>query len=692
MRVSRALVLFTHLIALVGFVSLLLTGQVGALTALFFTAAIAFSFYNEINKAGYYISTALSTVFALVLVVYVISDVLLLGSELLAGILNFLIFTQIIKLLGRKQSRDIVQIYVLSFFQFLAGSVLTVNFNYALAFVLYVAVFTWAIIVFTINNEAREAGHTDRNEPKVVTPLFLSTTVLISFCIFVFSALIFVSVPRLRSGVFATNFLRAEALRSGFSDSVNLGSVGEIKLDGSPVMSVKFINRNGEDLDPAALYWRGIALDHFDGKSWNIRNSGYEFHQFGKDGVIRPVETNSLLSEQEIVTQQLDTDVLFAANTPYAFKHVPGGRIAEANDSYMLAMGLATRIKYTAYSDLDTPAPDDLRHTPNQYPKEISSKYLDLPEMSNEVNTLVDSITANDVTPYDKAVSIKRHLLTNYKYTRTLEGTEGIYPLEDFLFRVKEGHCEYFASAMVVMLREAGVPARLVNGFLGAEWNRLGEFFLVRESNAHSWAEAYFPGHGWVIFDATPEGLAIGERGEQGYMAAYLDYLRYRWNRYIVDFSQRDQIRIFSGVKDNIGWQKKKLSTSAIGDLKRHKKWLFVIALLIAGAWFVINRPELSGLLPRGGNRAKNRATAMYMRALKFSAKKGYEKPINMTPTEFSNYLVKEGGEQLSSIYPLTKQYLDMRFGESYDEGELSVLAEMLRSFQRDIRKAAAKV
>jgi len=92
----------------------------------------------------------------------------------------------------------------------------------------------------------------------------------------------------------------------------------------------------------------------------------------------------------------------------------------------------------------------------------------------------------------------------HYRYTLHLPTTAPKDPLANFLFERKEGHCEYFASAMAVMLRSLAIPSRVVNGFRGGEFNDLNGQYVVRASDAHSWVEAYFPGHGWVGFDPTP--------------------------------------------------------------------------------------------------------------------------------------------------------------------------------------------
>ena len=112
----------------------------------------------------------------------------------------------------------------------------------------------------------------------------------------------------------------------------------------------------------------------------------------------------------------------------------------------------------------------------------------------------------------------KSYLRRNFRYTLKLTGTPGRDPLAHFLFETRAGHCEYFASAMAVMLRAIGIPSREVNGFLPGEYNDLGGDYIVRASDAHSWVEAYFPGSGWITFDPTPpapdSGYGLFDRDE----------------------------------------------------------------------------------------------------------------------------------------------------------------------------------
>jgi transglutaminase-like putative cysteine protease len=685
MRVSHALTIFTHLMALAGFLSISLTGAVGLPVIAVFSVSLALSFYNERYGRGYYIGHGLSTVLAFLLVLYVASGVFLLGVELFKGILEFLIFVQVLKLLGSKRMRDIIQIYALSFFQFVAGTIITVNFSYSAAFVLYIAVAVCAVIVFEMRRGAIEAGSPGDNDPELVTPPFLGTAFVLSVCILLTAALIFISVPRLRGSYFSSGFLRTGELRSGFSDEVRLGRVGEIKLDGSPVMMVRVLDRDIADV-PYPVYWRGVALDEFDGESWRSGSAGYRVYKPGPDGRVAVGSGASGkrgdVLEQEIITEPLDTDVLFSANVPLGFGSVPGGRVAAVNDSYSLHDRVSYRIKYYAVSDIGAPSPGELRNDDSAYPDGMDA-YLKLPPLGSRVKELALDITSSERSAYDKALSIKRYLLTNYSYTRTLDRGSPGYPIEDFLFTGKEGHCEYFATAMAVLLREAGIPSRVVNGFIGGSPNEHGNFFLVRESDAHSWVEAYFPEHGWVTFDPTPEGTGGAAPGLFPSISSYVDYLRFRWSRYVIDFSEGDQMRLLNEARDKWSWKNKTLFSGRGGKSLFDWSSAAVIAVLVLCVWLASSRAGIKSLLRFRSKSSRDRAAGMYKQALAYLSRKGFPKPDSMTASEFSESLVECAFPGSSVMKLLTDKYLALRYGGSPDEEGLRLLAGLLGRLRR---------
>ncbi len=141
---------------------------------------------------------------------------------------------------------------------------------------------------------------------------------------------------------------------------------------------------------------------------------------------------------------------------------------------------------------------------------EVPGRYLQLPEdLDPRIANLATEITAKGKSTLEKAAMVETYLKRNYKYTLNLVWTPGPQPVSTFLFDAKSGHCEYFASSMVILLRTAGIPTRLINGFLMGEYNPVGQDFIVRESDAHSWVEVYVPARGWVEFDPTPPDQEI---------------------------------------------------------------------------------------------------------------------------------------------------------------------------------------
>ncbi|MEE9253095.1 MAG: DUF3488 and transglutaminase-like domain-containing protein [Thermodesulfobacteriota bacterium] len=686
MNISGAVFLFTHLLALIGFFSLAGTGELHPASIAVFAFALLNSYAKGKYNWGFYLPGTLLNTLGVLVTVYVVLSSLFLGKELFDGIIILLVYIQVLKLLGKKEIRDSVLIYVLSFFQFIAGTVLTVDLSYGISFVLYVTVAVWAIIVLNLKRESEEAPEavSKANGPRLISPMFLGATALISFVMFMFTALIFVSVPRLDIGFLNSKFLKAKQLRTGFSDHVELGQVGRIKRDVSPVMRVKILNAQRQSL-PETMYWRGIALDEFDGRVWRVGDYGYYTLKSDANGLVRLKESRAVVVAQEILTEPIDSRVLFALDSPVAYKGLITGKVYSMNDSYMLPIRGALRLKYIAYSDLTEPSPKQLRKAGTHYPPYITNRYLQLPKLGERVKRLAEDLAVSENNPYDIAVTIKRYLLENLSYTLTLKEGEEVFPLEVFLFENREGHCEYFATAMVMLLRERGIPSRIVNGFIGGQWNEYGGFFLIRESDAHSWVEAYFPGQGWVKLDPTPGGAGNFYQGAAGFIASYIDYLRYRWSRYVVDFSQKDQISILSGIRDKIRWQKARAGNKFKLNVPIDKKLLLVLIIAGAAVWTFMARTGFGNFWSRGKGRAEGKATLIYRRALGILSKKGFKKPFHLTPLEFAERVRREGVDKYPTFSELTDKYLSLRFNGGGTDGDFDRLKGLLEGLKKDV-------
>src|SRR5215510_3698378 len=377
----------------------------------------------------------------------------------------------------------------------------------------------------------------------------------------------FFLIPRFGGGGVARSSGEGEAI-TGFSDRVELGQVASIKRSPQVVMRVRL------DRTPQRyLRWRGVALETYDGRAWSVTN-----HQQSDDqGIIRgggemrdkdghfwyrhslPPNLTALapwiqhqaphdqahLIYQTFLREPIDTETLFAAQKALSLQ---GPMPSLAQDIYtdaLSARGLKGRTAYAVSSDVSVPTEQELRaDSPASSPNEIKHLNLQQPhKLDHRIVQLAHEITRNSPTAYDKARAIESYLKNEFRYTLDLKSAGGD-PLSEFLFETREGHCEFFATAMAIMLRTLDIPARIVNGFQMGEYNELNEMYTVRESDAHSWVEAYFPRSGsWIEFDPTP---AAGindytQGGLLGQLRRYTDALEVFWLNYIVTLDSDEQ-------------------------------------------------------------------------------------------------------------------------------------------------------
>jgi hypothetical protein len=149
---------------------------------------------------------------------------------------------------------------------------------------------------------------------------------------------------------------------------------------------------------------------------------------------------------------------------------------------------------------------------------------------------------AGEGTAGERAVRMARFLKSRCSYTlEAIDMPAGVPPVHAFMFRTRKGNCEHFASALAVMLNGNGIPARLVTGFMVREFNTTGGYYVVRAENAHAWVE-YFD-NGWQTLEATPQAFSSGRR-----QAGIVDAMRFRWIRWVIQYSLDDQVRIATTI------------------------------------------------------------------------------------------------------------------------------------------------
>jgi hypothetical protein len=289
------------------------------------------------------------------------------------------------------------------------------------------------------------------------------------------------------------------------------------------------------------------------------------------------------------------------------------------------------------------------------YPEAILRHFLQVPRVSDQVAQLAQNVAAKATTPYAKVLAIQQHLIQSYRYSLDVETSTIEHPLEDFLFIRKTGYCEHYATAMVVLLRIVGIPARLVTGFLATEWNEFGGYYTVRQQDAHAWVEVFFPRSGWITMDPTPTvGIsAPGSRWEV--LHRLIETSRLHWDRLFVRYSAADQVALVHGIRQGGDILRDHLSSlfsnllpplahlvaALTPNLRSSQQgtleFLGVVALLglvllAALMW----RTSHSVTASRKGNARRYHAMArLYIQMIRLAEREGIPRTESITPTEF---------------------------------------------------------
>ncbi|MFZ5875522.1 MAG: transglutaminase TgpA family protein [Nitrospirota bacterium] len=251
----------------------------------------------------------------------------------------------------------------------------------------------------------------------------------------------------------------------------------------------------------APLYLRGRVFDRFDGRTWTSSTDVTPMEPYDNRFLLAP--NNGPLTAQHVYVEQDQPNVVFAANRPNTL-WFPASTISTDGDGSLIPPGLLTRGTEYMVASVMTVFHDRLSGTPDETAPGV--RHLQYPDAaSGAVAQLARTVTRGIEDPYERAAAIEAYLLTNYRYTlATLSEPPPADPVNYFLFERKEGHCEYFASAMVLMLRSVGIPARLATGYPATQKNPITGYFEIRRFDGHAWVEAYMDGVGWTLFEPTP--------------------------------------------------------------------------------------------------------------------------------------------------------------------------------------------
>jgi transglutaminase-like putative cysteine protease len=520
--------------------------------------------------------------------------------------------------------------------------------------------------------------------------------------ILVFTTALFVLFPRVGLSLLLLNHPRAGRM-IGFSEHVDLGDVGVLRDD--PTIALRFWVSNLPNPPPIRLplHLRGTAFDAYDGHAWartqrELRNADHGIE--GPD--VFPLRRSPDGQRDRVVTfdlEPIDPPVVFLPPRAVALRLKPQNQILlgeplaiqrGADDEVRYSGSDARGLRYDAYLAGDAEPLGDALTALDR------GRYLALPaSLPERVGQLAHEWTDALPTPEAKARAIEERLRRDFTYDLKSPSQGAPQPVDHFLFESRRGHCEFFSTAMALMLRAVGIPSRNVTGFVGGTWNRFGTYYAVREGDAHSWVEAYIdrPSHpGWQTFDPTPASGALPLEPPTGvyyYLRDLVEALSQSWSAYVVGYDLRKQVRIFDSISRSYDKMRSRsgLDKGPLGKLTRGPVVAAALLGLLAIAYTLWRRrqrrtSEPESAEPKEGPSARvQTATALYRTLEAAMQAQGITRPPSVPPLRHAEDLRLRGHPLSEHVLSLTAVYLETRFG-----GETLTDASR-RDFERRVRE-----
>ncbi len=468
-------------------------------------------------------------------------------ANLVQPVTNILAMMLTIRLITEKSNRNILQLFVLALFALASSSLLSLSASFFVYLVLLVAVVTIGLVLLSFHT-------TDPNlvlDPRALAKLF-SVAGLLPVVSLVLMVVFFVILPRTQRPLW--NFLNPpESAAVGFNDKVEPGAYASTAAVKTVALRVE-----SEPLAPEDLYWRGIVLNHLEGNTWSR--------------VQEPAGERSLIEGGRNVAQLVYPEpksdhFLVALDAP---RSIEGMRAQGSGDLvFTTHRAIDRRARFSAISVVGG--------TIRIQGSADRDFYLQTPQaVSPRLEALAEQLRLQGGDARQRIAGLQaffRNQGLTYA-TRDLPGSAD--PIDDFLFDKKRGYCEFFASSFAVLLRLSGVPARLVGGYYGGEYNELGGYYLVTEDTAHVWVEALTEEGRWLRLD--PSALAgnaasalLAQRGRGlNSLQRLADAFNYFWNQAVIAYDLGRQLELLR----NTGRRMKDLQVSV--------DWRLVLGLGLA--------------------------------------------------------------------------------------------------------------
>jgi len=632
------------------------------------------------------------------------------GGDLLQLAVEFAAALQVIRVATRRGAAHDQQIILLALLHLVAGTVLGGGLAYGLSLVGFLVIAPGALVLSHLRREVEgnyRQGARDRTglpvdvprilrSRRVISRGFLMVTCSLSIPVFVFTAMLFLLFPRVGLSLLLLNHSRSSRM-IGFSTRVDLGSVGKLRSDPTIAMRVHMAEANAAPASRLALYLRGTSFDHYDGSAWTRTRPLHQTLQQDGNFVWIGGPPRGVLA-MTIDLEPINPPIVFLPADAVGFRMMEpseslspkGPKLTAAVDGEYKYERVEERgLQYAVYRG---PTRAGLLSAADR------DRYLEVPPaISDPLTSLAKQWTVGLTEDRDLAHAIEERLRTEYRYDLDSPSGAAAQPLVHFLFVSKAGHCEFYSTAMAVLLRTLHVPTRNVTGFIGGTYNRFGDFYAVRQGDAHSWVEVYLDGLGWRRYDPTPP-QSSQPRSEMTGMVAFLrdviEAAAQRWSRHVIGYDLDQQIELFRSVKQRYhDWGGQNL----IGRVKPLAPVLG--GVLVAGVlYFAWRKLRLQRTRARPGQvvgqpAAVTRVVFLYRQLEDVLRAQGLGRPASTPPLAHAQSLIELEHPLAAEVMALTDIYLAVRFGRRdfsiEDERGFEARVKTMRHFRLQPARAA---
>jgi transglutaminase-like putative cysteine protease len=547
-----------------------------------------------------------------------------------------------LKLLEMKTRRDFVVTVCLGYFVVITGFLYSQSILVAVYMFLAILVLTTAFITYHRLNATFWQPATMR----LAGVMLLQALPL--------ALLLFVLFPRMQGALWGLPEDAFDA-KTGLSDSMSPGRISRLSGNDSVAFRVQF---NDQIPEPSRLYWRGPVLTQFDGETWEGRKN------MGVPGGRRPRPPSLLLTgdanyQYNIILEPHNKNWLFALDMP---TDIPPHSYLSPEYELRAARPVNKLMRYEARSHTQYHLQADSlvnRHLYLQLPSNIGIRAQRL------IIQLITNLSGRERRD-EKVVQAVLNYFRQQPFVYTKEPPLlSVDPIDEFLFITRKGFCEHYASAFTFLMRAAGIPARVVTGYQGGELNTLGDYVIVRQSDAHAWSEVWLQGKGWVRIDPTsvipPQRVEDTEHLERfratlatstldtGWLKNAwreikfgMDNINHYWNLWVLGYNNKRQFSFLSWLGlDGVGWQG-------------------IIILLFVGLFLIFSFFAVQLLLLT--KKTRDPAQRLYQRFCKKMKRSGLEKFPNEGARAFAQRAARKRPDLAEAIERVTLIYNSIRY------------------------------